>query len=76
MTNEKIVTTTKSPAASKVIWLNGIVFAISVVVWITESQTSGILPFEVEPEVLAMILTALNFALRFATTQPITTSVD
>ncbi len=72
--NDTIVTTTKTWWQSKTVVLNGIVLLISLVAWISESQSAGILPFDVEPELLATVLTALNLVLRFTTSQPIVAS--
>lgn len=71
MSEQPVVVTPKPWYESKTILINGLVFLISVVVWIGESQTAGILPFDIDPETLAMILTALNLVLRFATSQPV-----
>lgn len=59
---------------SKTVIINGVVLIIALVSWISQSQGAGILPFNVEPEVLATVLTALNLVLRFITSQPIVAS--
>ncbi len=72
MENEtKVLVTPKKFYESKTIILNGVVLLISLVSWISESQGAGILPFRVEPELLATVLTALNLVLRLTTSQPI-----
>ncbi len=62
----------KSPWESKTLWLNGLVILAALLVWLVDSQTSGALPFDLDARWLAFILSAVNFALRFATSQPVT----
>lgn len=60
-----VLSETKSPLLSKTLWINGLTLAATVLTWAT-----GIVPPEYQP-VVTIGLAAVNFALRFLTSQPI-----
>lgn len=52
---------------SKTLWVNALMLILSIV------QSDMVLSLNiVSPEVIAVIITAVNFILRFLTTQPVT----
>jgi hypothetical protein len=56
---------------SKTLILNGLVFLIAFVGWLYEASSAGTLPFRIDGEHVALVLTVLNFMLRYTTTEPI-----
>lgn len=59
------LTEVKSPLASRTLWLNGLTLLVTVLTWAT-----GVVPPEWQPAV-TIGLAAVNFVLRFITTDPI-----
>lgn len=73
MSNETSVVVTPKPWwESKVIIINGLTILAALLVWLIDSQTAGTLPFELDAKWVAFILGAINFALRWVTTKPVT----
>ncbi len=70
--HQTVTVEVKSPWESKTLVFNALVIIAALLVWLVDSQTSGTLPFEIDARWLAFILSAVNFALRFATSQPVT----
>ena len=58
-------TTEKKWWQSKTLWVNALMFILAI------AQTDLILSFNLSPEVIAGVITAVNFILRFLTSQPI-----
>lgn len=59
---------------SKVIWFNVLTIALAIVGFLMLAQSTGGLPFEVDPRWLVLISGIGNILLRFLTKQPLTGS--
>lgn len=57
---------------SKTVWLNGLLIAAALLMFLIDSQTTGQLPFELDGKWVAFLLGLANFSLRFVTTAPVT----
>lgn len=66
-----VVTTTKIWWQSRTIWLNGLIVLAALIAFVIDSQTTGTLPFDLDPKWTAFLLGLVNFILRFSTSQPV-----
>lgn len=56
---------------SRTVWVNGLVLALTLLIYVLNGVTNGELSLPVSPELVAMGLGIANLLLRFATSQPV-----